>query len=1843
MQKIIALVFVLSSCSLGITKAELIELNKFRLEETIPLGPAAGNSIGTRQVIMNNRENTLYAWTTKSISVIDRDTRTVLKSIQTEDSQSIAIDTTLNYLFINYWGIGVDVVDCQSNAIIGRYITNNYVISVDETKNRLISAGINEVRLLDSKTGKTLKIISDSRLGHITNIAVDKHNELLYAVSNYDETSKIFAIDLYSGSVIWFEEINTRIHPTYMAVDASSEEFHVVLAGDILSNQGSTYTIYDGRSGNRLWENSALNGNYFALDGEIGKMFINNNNSLDIYDLSSYSISSSIYIEGGIGIHYDEEKKKFVFLKNNEIVIIDVISESVDSILPNNQSITLQECGYNSRNYEMYFTDHGQNIGILEISTGNSIIIEIGKEYKKMILGPDSISVWILPTENSDGYDQEVLVIDLLTNSIINKIPTNESPLDLLMDNQKDKIIVPQLFTNAGDQYTRFSIINSSSRIIEKELDVSGYTLLSFIYPHTGYLYTLQSNNVKIIDVVNEKIIDEFYCDYSQYSIQKTGLVVDENEYAIDFEDGKIYYTRYDYSENKYFTIELDFINKIEKILLESNFITNEMVLDYELNKLYISRFNQQLEVFDLNNYKSLYKFEGNIYNSNYGVYYDGLVFNQDTHMILVKASPPIIINGLTDEYSFMEGEYLAWGNGYSIDEFNGRIFITMTDRSVLLFDENEKRIIEEFPEEYGGKDVIYNPKYGKIYVLNSNLAKITVLEDLEHPVSLPTAPETVEISPINEKIRLNWSKLIGVSESEQYRYNVYGAVNPSGPFLLLAKAINDTTFVNTDLTNGSTYYYRISSYVPSLNIEGNPTDVVSGTPINMEDFELLIKPNSLKLIPSGKAVISVHVESVENFEGEVNLSLIASFPGINAELDRTSLLVDSVALVSVEVSEGLDTGKYNLSLIGKSGSIEHKLDITLNVIEKIENASLLVDREELKVGEAAVISGLVSSGMHSVQINVTSPLVDTLLTASTDDNGKFRLEYFPPKIGEYSVSLAGEVKNKQTFQARQSETRISLSTDIGNDYVLGNSALVKGKITPVPSGSRIGLEMTSPSGERREELLDINEDGFFIREFNFSEQGNWYLKSYWTGNPELAASESGYLKVPVGIDLGKVIIVEGYGREGWNCNTEVVENLGKYAYNVLRSRRFSAEDIFYLSNRTDMDLNGDGIPDVDMPSSFESLKEALQSIVTEGSLSSEIPLLICLLGGGYQNGSFKFTDVNTMSYSDLSELLEGLEIATGVSEIVVLADKPQLSDFVTSLSGSGRIILAGNQGGDGTYIRGGLFSFSNVMLYNIYQNRDLYFTFSRATQSLRFGMPGLDRYRAVRKNWPTFDASGDGIFVDSDDRPLVSEMYFGSLVGLGDFAPVVEWTGKVSSESRIISYLASASESEKEKARTRVKLKLSNEEDQISGKTEIRARINDPEGALREGFAVLVSPQGEALETISLDMGEDQIFSGYLDDSLLTRPERYTIAVFGVDQPNNVSIPNPSQLIYLENNEILSIQNSYIEPGQLGTVDVQLTNTIAISRIEFNVMSSLDGLSFEGAEVVGDASTADLAFKKGIFGGGSVSLELGENSLVPDLRGRTVVRLNVSLPSDAVEGDSIELEVSHVELFDESGLPVLVIGVEGLVHVGNKINETLRGDLNQDGTLNIADVVSLLLLGRENPENPLADFNNDGVYQVNDAIVLLLYIRDHWNQALLSSTDINPMKLNEEQARYIWSVADELSLNEEEMSILEAIIGRPVLPQAFSLGQNYPNPFNPSTTINYSIPDGQEINVRLKIFDIRGALIQTLVNEIKKAGMYQIYWNGTDSNDRSVSSGVYFYQIQAGDFVQIKKMVLLK
>ena len=94
-------------------------------------------------------------------------------------------------------------------------------------------------------------------------------------------------------------------------------------------------------------------------------------------------------------------------------------------------------------------------------------------------------------------------------------------------------------------------------------------------------------------------------------------------------------------------------------------------------------------------------------------------------------------------------------------------------------------------------------------------------------------------------------------------------------------------------------------------------------------------------------------------------------------------------------------------------------------------------------------------------------------------------------------------------------------------------------------------------------------------------------------------------------------------------------------------------------------------------------------------------------------------------------------------------------------------------------------------------------------------------------------------------------------------------------------------------------------------------------------------------------------------------------------------------------------------------------------------------------------------------------------------------------------------------------------------------------------------------------------------------------------------------------------------------------------IPYYYTLHQNNPNPFNPVTILRYDLPEDAMVNIT--IYDMMGRNIKTLINQTQDPGYKSIIWDATNDQGQLVSAGIYLYQIQAGEYISTKKMVLLK
>ena len=181
-------------------------------------------------------------------------------------------------------------------------------------------------------------------------------------------------------------------------------------------------------------------------------------------------------------------------------------------------------------------------------------------------------------------------------------------------------------------------------------------------------------------------------------------------------------------------------------------------------------------------------------------------------------------------------------------------------------------------------------------------------------------------------------------------------------------------------------------------------------------------------------------------------------------------------------------------------------------------------------------------------------------------------------------------------------------------------------------------------------------------------------------------------------------------------------------------------------------------------------------------------------------------------------------------------------------------------------------------------------------------------------------------------------------------------------------------------------------------------------------------------------------------------------------------------------------------------------------------------------------------------------------------------------------------------------------------------------------------------------------DVDSDVTYKLT---VTLDYLGNVYTQDYENITDSSTAISTYEYAVFmtdlnlsLWNIDYVVEASDEEFTVISQAgefilvntslsIASEIIPEAFALHQNYPNPFNPITSLRYDLPQDGLVNVT--VYDMIGRIVKTLVNGSQTAGYKSIQWNATNDRNETVSAGVYLYSIEAGDFRQTKKMVILK
>ena len=256
-----------------------------------------------------------------------------------------------------------------------------------------------------------------------------------------------------------------------------------------------------------------------------------------------------------------------------------------------------------------------------------------------------------------------------------------------------------------------------------------------------------------------------------------------------------------------------------------------------------------------------------------------------------------------------------------------------------------------------------------------------------------------------------------------------------------------------------------------------------------------------------------------------------------------------------------------------------------------------------------------------------------------------------------------------------------------------------------------------------------------------------------------------------------------------------------------------------------------------------------------------------------------------------------------------------------------------------------------------------------------------------------------------------------------------------------------------------------------------------------------------------------------------------------------------------------------------------------------------------------------------------SVLLNKGDGTFVPD--SVYVVGFSWSIVAADLNGDNyVDLATAN---FDSNNVAILLnlgngtFGNQAVYPVGNIPMSIFAADLDGDGDIDLATTnigstsISLLL------NNGDANFTSQTQFTVLDPYGLFSVDFDADGDLDIAVTNWSPHTVT-------------LLMNRELVGLKTP---GDQIPKQFALHQNYPNPFNPVTFINYDLPKRERVD--LIIYNTLGQKVKTLLSKNQESGYYTAVWDATNDNGNKVSSGLYFYRLQAGKFIDTKKVILLK
>jgi Leucine-rich repeat (LRR) protein len=950
--------------------------------------------------------------------------------------------------------------------------------------------------------------------------------------------------------------------------------------------------------------------------------------------------------------------------------------------------------------------------------------------------------------------------------------------------------------------------------------------------------------------------------------LEKLGAALDWSNYYI-----VIHSIAIDAEEDKAFIA----ITALEQ---ESSEFIGAAIIVFDLEREYI------LDVFDMSSYV--------LPNRNYYFANALAMDEQKQNLYVICARSTLLINlntGNVVSYLNYENYYYRSMEESVFDWYRGRIYgkrgsvINLDSLSPAPYFHHEADEILDFA---------INRRTNRAYLLKK-WGDLVIYTDPEGSSAIPPlAPSNTQAAVGDQQVILSWNSVV---DSTLVGYHVYRQDQAETPFTrITSRVIADTTFTDTDLINGQTYTYQVSS-VGEGNIESYMrSDPVSVTPIGA-GYRLMLFQQNLYVKPGKEVTLLMSAEALEDFEEEVSFTFQGS-EGIKATFSPPRFTPPQIVGLTVSVAGDVELGTYPLVIEASGGDQTLRRSLTLEVTDIDQQGSLLsldIDQVVVPIDIPLLISGRLRPAMPAtVQLMFQSARTDSLvfIDVETNEEGEFRAEFWPPSAGQWQITgmfegtrtIAGTQSRTQEFESVASKTRISCTTDLPDKAETGWIGTVKGRIYPNPGTVAVNLKLRKPDGS--EELIEgvlSSSKGFYGHDVRMDQAGWWEIQASWIGNDQLVGAVSNKVTVPVEVDLGRVILVACGEDRSRDIFWSTANYLGNLAYKTFVNRRLLKERVFYLNDRN-QDVNRDGFKeDVDEKATLSGMSSALEW--ARERVNADNPLCVYLIGQGTPDG-LRISENEVLNAQSLSADVVALEEATG-TQATIIVEASHAGNFVRELSDQGRTVLTSTGMGRAYYQAEGYLSFSQFFLTDLYQGKSVQESFLHTHNILR-NMPG-----DFGKQEPGLEAEGNLIVNQPGDYQQTLNAFIGAPFELGNLSPQIKSTSLATvargAGKRVITQSTPMSEGG-EGPQLRLAKTVAQEG------IEIWARIDDAEGSLDVVRAMIMSldregQEGDEYPEVELhdEDGDGKwigTYDGFLEEGV------YPVVIYALDDAGNAADP---------------------------------------------------------------------------------------------------------------------------------------------------------------------------------------------------------------------------------------------------------------------------------------------------------------------------------------------------------------